>query len=637
MSLTSGFFNSKNGDRKYTAEQFGDLFDGLISDGVFATWGDAFAVTPGSGMTVQVGTGKAWLDHTWVKNDAALSVTIPAASSSQRRLDTIVIDVDRRSDVRNCSIYVVEGPLVTGTISIPTSAAGDYINTDERVQYPLAFVCVNEGVTSIEASNIYYAVGQYSMSGEPRLKFVTGIIDTVSAEVFVERLEAEWEEMQASYKERFDAEVAEVETWLDDFKSTLTDDDVAANLTARVLDLEDATAGLGSVEMHRNIFRGKELGTSVTSSQLAAIQNGTFDDLYVGDYWKMVSCTNQIPISTDTDGSVYNDTGYLPNSRFTGDGSIGTNTSYTQSVTGYIPVALGDVIRFANMTVDLETTVTAKYASIVFYTSDMSVLAVVHNGVDETETFYSDMDASRDENGYLIQFTIKEHTNLMPDTVDSTVAYMRVSAQIDSTSVISVNENIYNAWRIADINYWKWKQGTAGLTSNHLVIVPDVPLYETQMNSSNVTSTGYYGSALYATLDEQAAEKVNAAFGDIVLNHSAYLSSAASSGNVSACVWVSRAINLMNDSMVYGAPLMRSTPSYSSTKVYTSGADTTQLALFRLNPITIYRSLYSDEQVSYWLRDVSTTTQFSYVASGGSAMACVASDSRGVRPAFAIG
>lgn len=38
-------------------------------------------------------------------------------------------------------------------------------------------------------------------------------------------------------------------------------------------------------EMHRNIFRGKYLGTSVTSSQLAAVDNGTFDDLYIGDYW----------------------------------------------------------------------------------------------------------------------------------------------------------------------------------------------------------------------------------------------------------------------------------------------------------------------------------------------------------------
>lgn len=38
-------------------------------------------------------------------------------------------------------------------------------------------------------------------------------------------------------------------------------------------------------EMHRNIFRGKDLGSTFTSAQKLAISAGTFDDLYVGDYW----------------------------------------------------------------------------------------------------------------------------------------------------------------------------------------------------------------------------------------------------------------------------------------------------------------------------------------------------------------
>lgn len=40
-----------------------------------------------------------------------------------------------------------------------------------------------------------------------------------------------------------------------------------------------------TADMHRNFYRGKNLGTSVTAAQKAAIQNGTFDDLFVGDYW----------------------------------------------------------------------------------------------------------------------------------------------------------------------------------------------------------------------------------------------------------------------------------------------------------------------------------------------------------------
>ena len=36
---------------------------------------------------------------------------------------------------------------------------------------------------------------------------------------------------------------------------------------------------------HNSIYRGKDLGTSVTYKQWAAINAGTFDDLYIGDYW----------------------------------------------------------------------------------------------------------------------------------------------------------------------------------------------------------------------------------------------------------------------------------------------------------------------------------------------------------------
>ena len=36
---------------------------------------------------------------------------------------------------------------------------------------------------------------------------------------------------------------------------------------------------------HNSIYRGKSLGSSVTQAQWNAIQSGTFDDLYIGDYW----------------------------------------------------------------------------------------------------------------------------------------------------------------------------------------------------------------------------------------------------------------------------------------------------------------------------------------------------------------
>lgn len=41
----------------------------------------------------------------------------------------------------------------------------------------------------------------------------------------------------------------------------------------------------GSGIAHNSIYRGKNLGTTVTAAQYAAISAGTFEDLYIGDYW----------------------------------------------------------------------------------------------------------------------------------------------------------------------------------------------------------------------------------------------------------------------------------------------------------------------------------------------------------------
>ncbi len=53
---------------------------------------------------------------------------------------------------------------------------------------------------------------------------------------------------------------------------------------------------------HNSIYRGKNLGSSVTAEQSAATSNGTFTDIYPGDYWLI-----QIPAYswTDSDNVVH--------------------------------------------------------------------------------------------------------------------------------------------------------------------------------------------------------------------------------------------------------------------------------------------------------------------------------------------
>lgn len=57
-----------------------------------------------------------------------------------------------------------------------------------------------------------------------------------------------------------------------------------------ILDMVTAS-GTGA---HNSVYRGKNLGNAVTAAQWAAIQAGTFDDMYIGDYWVMGGVTYRI-------------------------------------------------------------------------------------------------------------------------------------------------------------------------------------------------------------------------------------------------------------------------------------------------------------------------------------------------------
>lgn len=74
----------------------------------------------------------------------------------------------------------------------------------------------------------------------------------------------------------------------------LVKDGAGGTKTIAVRDAAIELAGLISPESHRNVYRGKNLGGAVTSDQKAAIQNGTFDDLFIGDYWRIGENTYRI-------------------------------------------------------------------------------------------------------------------------------------------------------------------------------------------------------------------------------------------------------------------------------------------------------------------------------------------------------
>lgn len=185
-------------------------------------------------------------------------------------------------------------------------------------------------------------------------------------------------------------------------------------------------------------------------------------------------------------------------------------------------------------------------------------------------------------------------------------------------------------WRIAAFDYYL-NCGDTSFTKHHAVIVPDTCLYNAQMNTTNVTTGAYKGSAMYTANLTQAKSTINSAFGSShVLSHRIYLSNATSNGRASAGEWTDSTVDLMCEHMVYGSGIF-SPVSDGSNVPNNYRVEKGQLPLFALEPSRICN------RAAWWLRDVITAAAFALVSSDGNAHYYDASYSFGVRPAFCIG
>ena len=185
-------------------------------------------------------------------------------------------------------------------------------------------------------------------------------------------------------------------------------------------------------------------------------------------------------------------------------------------------------------------------------------------------------------------------------------------------------------WRIVDMDYW-YNCGDTAFTSHHLVIMPDEALYNAQMNTTNVTTGGYVGSAMYKSNLANAKTIVNAAFQGSVLTHREYLCNAVANGRPSGGAWFDSSIELPNEPMMYGHPHFSPTSDGSTVpSIYTISK--TQLALFMVCPRFIVNRSYNQ-----WLRDVVSSAYFALVGNYGYPNYYGASGSLGVRPVFPVG
>lgn len=182
-------------------------------------------------------------------------------------------------------------------------------------------------------------------------------------------------------------------------------------------------------------------------------------------------------------------------------------------------------------------------------------------------------------------------------------------------------------YRIAAFDYY-YNCGDTNFTKHHVVIVPDTSLYKAQMNTSNVTTGGYTGSAMYKSNLAQAKTTIKAAFGSAhVLTKRELLTNAVNGNTPSGWAWFDSDVELMNEVQVYGSVAWGAHDGNG----YNVASGDGQFPLFMFDRTKLHN------REDYWLRDVSSAPYFSIVYSNGDASNRHASYSLGVRPAFCIG
>lgn len=256
MSVTYGFYNSINGDRKYNALEMSSIFDGIIVDGVYMSIGDALNVKSSGGMGITVGIGRAWFNHTWTLNDSIMPLTLESSDVLLNRIDAVVLEINNDSDVRKNTIKILKGSPASNPVK-PSLIKSEMVN-----QYPLAYITIGKGVLSISQSNIENAIGTSACP------YVTGVLKGMDIDNLVAQWGAQWAEWLSSNTDAWEAfmsdntnewksfmaknknewsdlingNTSEFETWFEHMKDQLSED-AAGNLQLQVDNLNNAALG----------------------------------------------------------------------------------------------------------------------------------------------------------------------------------------------------------------------------------------------------------------------------------------------------------------------------------------------------------------------------------------------------------
>lgn len=270
MTFRSGFWNSIDGDRTYSAEDMAIPFDGVITEGVFANWGDAFKATVIDGSTITIGSGKAWFSKRWVQNDSVYQMPINVseyASSTEPRTAVVSLDLKVEPYYRFAK-FSTDEQRYYGSYEELLNAITD--RNAGRNSLPLFAINFAAGDSSIQQSNIT------SLVGTSWCPYVTAPVQTITIDDIRSKWDASYNALmkdivgnaQTKANEAESTFEASFNTWFLTLKNQLNTNQ-AANLQNQITSLTNQLNKLvttGTVENTVQFYSGGNLVDFTTSA-----------------------------------------------------------------------------------------------------------------------------------------------------------------------------------------------------------------------------------------------------------------------------------------------------------------------------------------------------------------------------------
>ncbi len=222
--INAGFFNSRDGDRKYSADEMNRPYKRVITEGIFATPQgtpsmDFQVISANDGMKVTVKKGDGLIGGKWVESEQDVTISVPENGGTATRKDSIFLRLDNQSGTRAASIQYR-----TGNTAFPAKDEKEKVK-----EFRIANIYVAAGAASISQSSIN------DLRGSSECPWITSLIKQVDTSAL-------FLQYQAAYQEYFDKSKAEFKEWADSVADTLSPYITLVNFTSHFTTVEPETA-----------------------------------------------------------------------------------------------------------------------------------------------------------------------------------------------------------------------------------------------------------------------------------------------------------------------------------------------------------------------------------------------------------